>query len=190
VEVGVAWLEGSDPLVLARVESAAARFPRRRAIDVPLPEISGAAFMREVADVHRELFAQYAELYGPDLRLKIGRCLEVSDAEYAEAAAQREEYREWFAEALDGVDLLLTPTLAFVAPPLGQTADNDLRLRILERTYPLNAVGWPALAIPCGVAEDGLPASVQLAGRPGEDALVLAAGAALEAALREPGESA
>ena len=76
--------------------------------------------MREVADVHRELFAQYAELYGR-LRWKIGRCLEVSDAEYAEAAAQREEYRERFVEALDGVDLLLTPTLAFVAPPLGQT---------------------------------------------------------------------
>jgi aspartyl-tRNA(Asn)/glutamyl-tRNA(Gln) amidotransferase subunit A len=183
VEIGVAWLDGCDPLVRERVEDAASCFPRRRVIDVPLPEISGAAFMREVADVHRELFAQYAELYGPDLRLKVGRCLEVSDAEYAEAVAQREEYRERFDEALDGVDLLLTPTLAFVAPPLGQTHDNDLRIRILERTYPLNAVGWPALALPCGSAEDGLPASAQLAARPGEDALVLAAGAALEAAL-------
>ena len=167
----------------ARVEAAAALFPRRRAIDVPLPEISGAAFMREVADVHRELFAQYAELYGDDLQLKIERCLEVSDADYAEAAAQRDEYRKRFDDALDGVDLLLTPTLGLVAPPTGRTADNELRLRILERTFPLNLVGWPALALPCGAAEDGLPASVQLAGRPGEDALVLAAGVALEAAL-------
>jgi Asp-tRNA(Asn)/Glu-tRNA(Gln) amidotransferase A subunit family amidase len=37
--------------------------------------------------------------------------------------------------------------------------------------------------VPCGPAEDGLPASVQLAAPPGEDALVLAAGRALEQAL-------
>jgi aspartyl-tRNA(Asn)/glutamyl-tRNA(Gln) amidotransferase subunit A len=48
---------------------------------------------------------------------------------------------------------------------------------------PINALGWPALALPCGKAEDGLPASVQLVGRAGDDALVLAAGRLLEAQL-------
>jgi Asp-tRNA(Asn)/Glu-tRNA(Gln) amidotransferase A subunit family amidase len=51
-------------------------------------------------------------------------------------------------------------------------------------TYPFNALGWPALALPCGRAEDGLPASVQLVAPAGEDARVLAAGALLEHALR------
>jgi Asp-tRNA(Asn)/Glu-tRNA(Gln) amidotransferase A subunit family amidase len=51
---------------------------------------------------------------------------------------------------------------------------------MIARTIPFNVLGWPALALPCGDAEDGLPASVQLAGRAGEDALVLAAGALLE----------
>jgi aspartyl-tRNA(Asn)/glutamyl-tRNA(Gln) amidotransferase subunit A len=50
-------------------------------------------------------------------------------------------------------------------------------------TLPWNTVGAPALALPCGAAEDGLPASVQLVGRAGDDALVLAAGRMLEAAL-------
>ncbi len=45
------------------------------------------------------------------------------------------------------------------------------------------ALGWPALALPCGGAEDGLPASIQLAGRRDADALVLAAGRLLEATL-------
>ncbi len=83
---------------------------------------------------------------------------------------------------LDGLDLLLTPTLGFVAPP----ADVDeiaTRERFVRFTYPFNLLGWPALALPCGTAEDGLPASVQLVGRPGADGLVLAAGLALEAAL-------
>jgi len=45
-------------------------------------------------------------------------------------------------------------------------------------------LGTPALAIPCGPGEDRLPASVQIAGRQGDDALVLAAGALLESLLK------
>ena len=76
----------------------------------------------------------------------------------------------------------LTPTLGFVAPPL-PVDDLEIRDRAIRLTIPLNALGWPALALPCGPAEDGLPASVQLVGKPGDDALVLGAGAALESLL-------
>jgi Asp-tRNA(Asn)/Glu-tRNA(Gln) amidotransferase A subunit family amidase len=55
---------------------------------------------------------------------------------------------------------------------------------MLQFTYPWNVIGAPALALPCGTAEDGLPASVQLVGRPGEDGTVLAAGRRLEHALQ------
>ena len=58
------------------------------------------------------------------------------------------------------------------------------RWAITRFTNPFNALGWPALALPCGPAEHGLPASIQLVGRPGEDAFVLAAGLALEAQVR------
>ena len=55
--------------------------PAKRAhVDWPRPEI-GALFMREVADVHRELYAENGELYGEELAVKIERCLAVSDAE-------------------------------------------------------------------------------------------------------------
>jgi amidase len=54
---------------------------------------------------------------------------------------------------------------------------------MIQFTFPFNALGWPALALPCGPAEDGLPASVQLVGRPGSDALVLATGQSLQASL-------
>jgi aspartyl-tRNA(Asn)/glutamyl-tRNA(Gln) amidotransferase subunit A len=183
VEVAVAWLDGCDPLVRARVEEAATLFPRRRPLDIPRGDVAGDAFAREVADVHRELFAEYADLYGSDVRRKIERCLTVSDTDYERALAERQVYRERFEQALDGVDLLLTPTLGLVAPPVGSREDDALRERLIERTYPINALGWPALAIPCGPAEDGLPASLQLAGRAGADALVLVVGEALEREL-------
>ena len=186
VQVGVAWLEGADPLVRARVERAAERFPRRRLLEVPLtPEEIQPSFMREVADVHRELYAEHADLYGEDVAVKIERCLAVGDAEYGAALRARERYREELLSALDGVDLLVTPTLECVAPPVG-IGDAKLRLRLIKLTYPFNAIGAPALALPCGPAEDALPASVQLAGRPGADAFVLAAGLLLETALTPP----
>jgi len=185
VEVGVAWCEHADPLVRARVEEAAASFPRRRAVEFPFPEGTTPAFQREIADVHRELYAEQGELYGENIRPKIERCLAVSDGEAAAAQTAREAYRAGALAALEGVDLLLTPTLAFVPPPadIDEIATRDGFIRF---TYPFNALGWPALALPCGAAEDGLPASVQLVGRPGEDALVLAAGLALEAVASRP----
>ena len=84
---------------------------------------------------------------------------------------------------MDGVDLLLTPTIGFVAPP----ADVDeltIRERGIRFTYPFDSLGWPALALPCGAAEHGLPASVQLAAPSGKDGRVLAAGRMLASLVR------
>jgi len=183
LEVGVAWLEHADPLVRARVEEAAALFPRRRAVDFPLAPDDNRLFMREVADVHRGLFPENADAYGDNVRTKLELCLEVTDAEVDAALRARAEYRERAEEALDGLDLLVTPTVAFVAPP-ADAQELSIRAGGIRFTYPFDSLGWPALALPCGPAEDGLPASVQLAARRGGDALVLGAGTALASLVR------
>jgi aspartyl-tRNA(Asn)/glutamyl-tRNA(Gln) amidotransferase subunit A len=177
LRVGVAWLDEADPLVRARVAEIAERMPRQCVIELPRAEID-ALFMREVADVHRELYAGHAELYGDNVAVKIERCLEVSDAAVTAAERARSLYREQMGELMDDFDLLLTPTLPVVAPAVG-VGDLKLRSVLTRNTLPFNALGWPALALPCGPAEDGLPASAQLIGRAGADALVLAAGASL-----------
>jgi aspartyl-tRNA(Asn)/glutamyl-tRNA(Gln) amidotransferase subunit A len=182
LSVGIAWADACAPLVRERVLAAAALFGDAEPVKFPDAVGTQAVYLREIADVHRELYAESSELYGENIRPKIERCLAVEDAEVAAAAAARESLRAEAEAALGGHRLLMAPTLAFVAPP----ADVD---EIAERgsfvhfTYPFNALGWPALAVPAGPAEDGLSSSVQLVGRPGDDALVLATGLALEAAL-------
>ena len=114
---------------------------------------------------------------------KIELCLQVTDREADAAARARELLREQSLELIEGLDLVLTPTLPCVAPASASAEDDVRRGRLIRFTYTVNALGWPALALPCGAAEHGLPASVQLIGRPGDDARLLAVGAALEAAL-------
>jgi len=175
LEVGVAWLDRADPLVRERVEQAAALFPRRREIDLPLAPLNRADFMREVADVHRALFPGNEELYGDNVRGKIERCLAVTESDAGAAARERAEYRERFAEAFGVLDLLVTPTVPYVAPS-ADVDELEIRADGTSLTYPASALGWPALAIPCGAAEHGLPASAQLIAPAGADARVLAAG--------------
>jgi aspartyl-tRNA(Asn)/glutamyl-tRNA(Gln) amidotransferase subunit A len=186
LSVGIAWLEDAEPDVRKQVEAVAELFPRRREVRLPKARNSYPVFMREVADVHRDLFAEHADLYGEDVRIKIEFCLAVTDAEFEEGGGARVRLAGEFEEALDGFDLVLTPTLPTLPPRRGRTAPGDLDVReaMTSFTYPFNALGWPVLALPCRPLPGRFPASVQIAGRPGADSLVVAAGEAIEEALR------
>ncbi len=81
LEIAIAWVDDAEPLVRARVLEAVGHIPRHRSVSLPRPDGVHPLFDREVADVHRELIAENAELYGEDVRFKIERCLEVSEAD-------------------------------------------------------------------------------------------------------------
>jgi aspartyl-tRNA(Asn)/glutamyl-tRNA(Gln) amidotransferase subunit A len=183
IEVGVTWTGRADPLVRERVEAAAAHFPHARPLELPLDESFYDVFRREAAEVHAPLWREHRHLYGANVAAKVERAMRVTDAAYEQALRGRERYRERIAEAMATVDLVVAPTLEMVAPPTG-IGDLALRDRMIRLTYPFNAIGAPVLALPCGPAEDGLPASIQLIGELGDDALVLAASAMLERELR------
>jgi aspartyl-tRNA(Asn)/glutamyl-tRNA(Gln) amidotransferase subunit A len=179
--VGVAWLDEADPLVRARVDEAAATFPNRRELKLGVPdrELWGPVFRREALESHTGLYPERAEDYGDDVRSSLESATELSDGDVVAARRLRERLHDEVPEALAGVDVLVTPTIPCVAPPYGE----GTRMVLTKLTALFNLIGWPALALPCGPAEDGLPASVQLAAPSGDDALVLAAAGALERAL-------
>ena len=145
-------------------------------VDFPTAEPVVRAFMREVGDVHRDLYPENAELYGENIRGKVERCLAVTDAEYDAAVRARAEHAERAIAVLDGYDLLLTPTLSIPIPG-ADVVEVEIRGALTLHTFPFNALGWPALALPYRGG------SLQVVGRQGADGLVLAAGLALEKAL-------
>ena len=105
---------------------------------------------------------------------------------YYKAIQLRTLLRAQVLQALEDVDLLLSPTAGVPAQPLSPDPEITGRENVNRTPYLLTTVpslaNIPALAVPCGFSEDGLPLSLQIAGRPFDEATVLRAGHAYEQA--------
>ena len=113
-----------------------------------------------------------------------GRLLPATDyvnAQRLRRLAQR-EFRKLWTE----VDCLLIPTTPNTAPAIGQATlaidgeMEDVRLASTRFVRGINVLGLPALSLPCGLDERGLPIGLQIVGPEFAEATVLRAGAALE----------
>jgi aspartyl-tRNA(Asn)/glutamyl-tRNA(Gln) amidotransferase subunit A len=111
-------------------------------------------------------------------RLLRGRSIAAVD--YLRALDEREMFRDAVNEALAGVDALMLPSLAIVAPKHGQsevTVDNGVtipvRAAMLRLTQPFNVTGHPAISIP--IPTGGLPVGLQLVGTTTAELLRVAA---------------
>ena len=135
----------------------------------------------EALAYHWEWLHQRPEDYGPDLRSRMEASRDMTAVTYIRARQRCEEYRREFAHSMREVDLIAAPTLPVTAPPIDdgfvQTGGEpeDVRLALLRLTRPGNLTGFPAVSVPCGFTEDGLPVGLQLIGHPTQDALVLRA---------------
>ncbi len=121
--------------------------------------------------------------FGPDTDRLLRAGAVVDSSAYERAIAWREARLPGADAVLDGVDVLLGPVVAFPAPaatPVLDSVQGELESRFTE---PANLTGQPAITLPCGHTAAGLPVGVQLVGRRGADAELLAAAAVVERAL-------
>jgi amidase len=132
----------------------------------------------EAAEVNRVLLAEpasRAKLCAPVLaRLENGAAQ--AAGQLRRARAYQGSWRARLRRVLGDVELLVLPTTAFFAPPLAEAEEWPYT----SYTMPVNVSGFPALALPVPSAHR-LPASLQLIGPPGSEALLLATGAIIEA---------
>jgi aspartyl-tRNA(Asn)/glutamyl-tRNA(Gln) amidotransferase subunit A len=108
------------------------------------------------------------------------------DAWYGSAQKVRTLVIEDFNKAFEQVDVLVSPTSPSTAFKLGEKMDDPLAMYMNDiATIPANLAGTPAMSIPAGLGDDGLPVGFQLIAPQKRDDLLYKPAAALEAALEE-----
>jgi aspartyl-tRNA(Asn)/glutamyl-tRNA(Gln) amidotransferase subunit A len=124
--------------------------------------------------------------------LEVGR--RILGVDYLDAIRTRKKIRREFEELFradhaERVDVILTPSTAMTAPKIGQTSveinggQEETRFAATRFTRPFNALGTPAISIPCGFSKTGLPIGLQLAGPSRSEDLLVQVAAGLEDAL-------
>lgn len=134
--------------------------------------------MAESYACHAESSARTPEQYQPETLRRIRTGEKITAAEYIRARRELDEARRSIRQAFAEVDLLLTPTTPMAAPNIAelQATPDALRpaeLKLLRNTRPFNVWGLPAISLPCGFTQPGLPIGLQIAGPHWREDLVL-----------------
>jgi len=124
---------------------------------------------------------------GTDIRGRLDLGVLFPATAYIKAQRVRRYLQESFREAFKKVDVLVTPTLPITAPRRDATSVSIdgvsmpvvPALTRLTRLY--NLLGLPAISVPCGFSQEGLPISLQIAGKPFAEATILQVAQAYEA---------
>jgi aspartyl-tRNA(Asn)/glutamyl-tRNA(Gln) amidotransferase subunit A len=112
-------------------------------------------------------------------RLHLGAL--VSGVDYVQAVRRRRELRADLQAAMRDLDVVITAGAPGEAPRLDAIPKWDLFDKP-NFTMPFNVAGYPALCVCSGFGPGGLPVSVQIVGKPFQDAMVLRVGDAFEKA--------
>lgn len=178
--------EKTEPDVAARVRDALRVMePLVAGVEdatLPLLEETVAAWwaicLAEASAYHQQTLAQRPQDFGPIVRERLQAGLAIPAVQYLQAQRVRRAAVLEFDALLARVDLLVLPS-TFAEPPAITAADAVHSPDVLRRrtvpTAPFNLLGLPAVSVPCGFTDSGLPVGLQIVGRRGEDRLVLGA---------------
>ncbi len=151
-----------------------------KCFDIIRAESFVAAFLRPGPDTN--------EVLGANIRANLKLAETMSFGDRAWAHLEQTRILRAYNTAMNGLDLILTPTspvspFPWTQPYATKAGDQDLDVyyRWLALTYRASLVGSPALTLPCGLDTHNMPFGMQLHGRPKHDAALLKAARSLEA---------
>ena len=173
------FYDRAEPEVRQHTEGVATRLgeagARIEEVDVPTDfDILLAAhrviMSVEAATVHQADFTARPDDYGPNVRALVEAGMLTPAVTYGQARRVQRRFQRDMGEAINGFDVLLTPSTPSPAPrDLGTTGDPVFQ-------SPWTAGGFPTLTLPSGLSESGLPLGIQLASaRFAEEKLLAAA---------------
>jgi aspartyl-tRNA(Asn)/glutamyl-tRNA(Gln) amidotransferase subunit A len=141
----------------------------------------------EPAAYHAEWLREQPEAYGDDVRalLEAGELYLASH--YIQAQRYRALIRDQFTRVLEDFEAIATPTVPFTAPEIGalqvRLEDGEV-LDLIPAVMKYNAIppltGQPALSVPCGFSDDGMPVGLQLIGSAFDEATLFRIGHAYQ----------
>jgi Asp-tRNA(Asn)/Glu-tRNA(Gln) amidotransferase A subunit family amidase len=139
---------------------------------------------------HLDKVQKTPELVGPNIRANVEEGLRYTATDVARAQSlQTAMYRRWQAFFRD-VDVIITPTVTLSPRPWRELAPTEIDgqptrtyFHWLALAYAVTLVGHPAVSLPVGLDENGMPFGLQIVGRRGADAEVLGVAHALEGIL-------
>ena len=188
------YFERLDGEVARRVEEAIEAFGglgvEVRRVEVPLLrealDAQRLVLAAEAYGVHAERLRTEPERFDEEIRERVAAGGALRAHEYAEAQRTRLMSLRAFGRALEGVDVLLAPTVPIPATQIGQRQvlidgrEESVRASLNRLTGPTNLNGLPSLSVPCGVTASGLPVGLQILGRPFDEATLYRYGHAFE----------
>jgi Asp-tRNA(Asn)/Glu-tRNA(Gln) amidotransferase A subunit family amidase len=179
--------ERADPRIAALVAEAAGHLGPTEPVEPPLLDEAGVIqqliMLPEATAAHLPWLRTRLADYGADVRARLLAGLLLPATAYPTGLRARRWYVRELRPLLERYDLLAAPAMPTIAPRI---ADDALPYRrgLIPFNSPWSLAGLPTVSVPCGLV-DGLPAGLALVGRPGEDAAVLGAAHAIDAARSE-----
>jgi aspartyl-tRNA(Asn)/glutamyl-tRNA(Gln) amidotransferase subunit A len=173
---------GVNQEVVAKVEQAVAalEYLGAQVEEVTLPSLeyvraaNSVIMVSEAFAYHEPNLKTRPQDFGEIVRgrFRVGGLLRASD--YLQAQRVRTWARREFAEVMKTVDFLVTPTMTQPAAAF-EGYDPASTARGKSFTSPFNVTGLPAISVPCGFTESGLPIGMQIAGKPFDEPGVIQA---------------
>ena len=189
IRVGVpnnSYFTAIDPGIAALLEQSRAVLAKLGAIIVavetpdpePLTSLALTVSRAEAAAIHGDWLAKRAADYGPGIKESMEVGLFVSAPRYIDALRHRGlMLKRWLEDVFDKVDLLHVPVFGAPTPTLAECAADGPAppsVAVYGRfTWPFAFLGLPSLVVPVGFQPDGMPAGMQLVGRPFAETLLL-----------------
>lgn len=185
------YYDDLDPDIAAALEAARKTLESLRAkttaIELPGAETALQQLIvlvySDAGQVHADRMDGHDDKWGQQTIERLRMALDYTGRDYAASLRAKESWQRTLANVFEGVDLILTPTLPQLPPPIEDNRSlYQATSRVAANTYAGALGALPGLSAPCGVSASGLPIGMQLEAAWWNEPLLLRAAHAFQTA--------